>query len=187
MILELIICFFSIFGAFGLSSMKKENRILGYFCFIISNFFIIYLSINTKIYPLTLQMILLSIFSIIGIYNLYYNKNYTINLYSIILYYTLLFSLLFFLIDYKEYFSQEVHKFEVMLSLIVLIGNSFIATTNENLRIKGFYLFILADVGYLFLYTYYSFYIMILTTLFFFIASFKAVLFLRKNLILQIN
>jgi hypothetical protein len=181
MALEITIFIFSIFGAFGLSSLKKEMRMLGFISFIISNVFIILLSLNNDIYPLALQMVLLTIFSFVGIYNIYYSKNINVNFKYIILLYVLLFSILLLNIDYKTYFSNVIHKYEIVLSLVVLIGNSFITTSQEDLRVRGFYMFIVADIGYIFLYSYYALYIMVLTTLLFFLASFKAVYAYQKK------
>lgn len=55
--LELLIFIFSILGAFGLSSLDKKIRSYGFFSFLISNIFIIYISLQNSIYPLTLQMV----------------------------------------------------------------------------------------------------------------------------------
>lgn len=182
MILQIIIFIFSILGAFFVSSLNEKKRSLGFLFFFINNLLIIYISIENKIYPLTLQVILLSLTTIIGMNNIY-NKNYIINisLKYILLLYILSFIILSNLIDINYYFSNNIHKFEIILSLLVLIGNSMISNINENIRLKGFYFFILADIGYLIIYYHYHLYILIINTLLFFLASFKAIYLINKK------
>jgi hypothetical protein len=164
----------SILGATLMSLSTKENikpLLYAYLSFFFSNIFLVYVSAAHGLIALLMQMILFSMITLKGIF-VFSGKTVTYLLGSVLLVSVLL---TFNSVDMTSIDIVDLWKIDTIYSVIAFAGTYLLANKNNNIREYAFVLFLIADIGFVFLAVEHSMFYFAIQSIYFLFTSALAI------------
>jgi hypothetical protein len=182
MIIEFIGAFFSILGAFLLSRDIEKNPNTIFYAFIsffIANMFFLHMALLEGMAPLLIQQALFFTTAYIGLMSHTKNKDKTQKISLFFVFLTVSSLMYLYFLSGKE-FNFYISEIEVLAAILAISGSFLMKTHTPVVRIRAFYLFLFADILYIWIGYSTGLYFFMIQAMFFIYTSWAGILNTQK-------